>query len=49
MKPIYLDEASDILSIYDVDPSINYRQLNKRVYNQTALSFYEKIVINLSL
>lgn len=43
MKPIYLDEAPDILSsIYDVDPSINYRQLNKRVYNQTALSFYEK-------
>lgn len=43
MKPIYFDEAPDIFSsIYDVDPSINYRQLNKRVYNQTALSFYER-------
>jgi hypothetical protein len=44
MQPVYFDENPDILSmIYNVDPRVDYRQLSKQLYNQTGLSFYDKI------
>lgn len=45
MKPIHLKSGvtENILSsMYDVDPRLTYRQLNKQVYNESGLSFYKK-------
>ena len=45
MKPVHLKSGvtENILSsMYDVDPRLTYRQLNKQVYNESGLSFYKK-------
>ncbi len=45
MKPIHLKSGvtENILSsMYDVDPRLTYRQLNKQVYNESGMSFYKK-------
>ena len=37
MKPIHLKSG-----VYDVDPRLTYRQLNRQVYNESGMSFYKK-------